>query len=201
MNKKQEIPGINDLEEKLGLDKHFFQDLLEEDDWSFIIKLHTLIESAVTFLLIYHLKENGLNQIISRLELSNKTSGKIAYLKSLDLLGKDSRRFISTLSELRNKIVHDVRNCKFSLKNFISSLEDKDVIKFAKAFSRLGGRIVQNKMPLLKEPKGEELKKLINQVKKNPKFHIWLGALHLLILIYEMQDYSDYINTIKAEKF
>ena len=27
--------------------------------------------------------------------------------------------------------------------------------------------------------------------KEDPKFHIWLGSLHIQLLIVEMQDYSD----------
>lgn len=107
--------GILELQEKLNLPKDFFKNLLQEDDWSFIIKLHALIEAACGSLLLYHFDEPGLKTIISRLELSNKTTGKIAFLKELELLGDNNRRFVSSLSEWRNNFVHNVQNCNSKL--------------------------------------------------------------------------------------
>ena len=86
--------GIQDLHSKIGLDSDFFKRLLEEDDWSFVIKLHALIEAIITSLLVFHFNEKKLGKILSRLELSNKTIGKLAFLKECDLLGEDEIRYI-----------------------------------------------------------------------------------------------------------
>ena len=101
---------VLELESKVGVKQGFFAALLDEDDWSFVIKLHALFEAACTHLLLFHFKEPDLAEVVSRLELSNKTTGKLAFLSRLELLGKEGRRLISTLSELRNNLVHDVRN-------------------------------------------------------------------------------------------
>src|SRR3546814_18866509 len=83
--------GILELEAKIGVRENFFKDLLGEDDWSFVIKLHALFEAACTHLLLFHFKEPELTDIFARLELSNKATGKIAFLGKLELLGKDNQ--------------------------------------------------------------------------------------------------------------
>lgn len=45
----QDIPQLaflTDLESELGVASAFFNGLLDEDDWSFVIKLHSLINSG-----------------------------------------------------------------------------------------------------------------------------------------------------------
>jgi hypothetical protein len=39
---------VEESEPLLGLEKGFFRKLLTEDDWSFVIKTHALIEAALT---------------------------------------------------------------------------------------------------------------------------------------------------------
>ena len=115
---------LTPLESELGLPNAFFRGLLDENDWSFVIKLHSLIEAAATRLLVVALGKPELEEIISRIELSGKTTGKLAFFKSLDLLDSESRGFIQTLSEVRNKFVHDVSNVSITLEEYVESLDD-----------------------------------------------------------------------------
>jgi hypothetical protein len=117
---------LTPLESELGLPKAFFRGLLDENDWSFVIKLHSLIESAATRLLVVALGKPELEEIISRIELSGKTTGKLAFFKSLNLLDSESRGFIQKLSEVRNKLVHDVSNVSITLKEYVESLDDSE---------------------------------------------------------------------------
>ena len=80
--RKMEIDeGILDLESKMGVRNGFFETLRDAgDDWSFVIKLHALIEAACTHLLLYHLEEPVLSEAISRLDLSSRPVGKVAML-------------------------------------------------------------------------------------------------------------------------
>jgi hypothetical protein len=126
---------ITDLEHRLGLPRGFFRRLVDEDDWSFIIKLHALFEAACTHMLVFHFQEPNLEGVLSRIELSNKTTGKVAFLGKLGLLSKYRRRYISALSELRNNLVHDVRQSAFNLDTWVSTLADADLKQFAIAFS------------------------------------------------------------------
>jgi len=117
---------FKDLEAELGVTPAFFNGLLKEDDWSFVIKLHSLIEAAATHLLVEVLDKPEARDVISFLELSNSRTGKIAFLDSMDLLDSNSRRFIQTLSEVRNKLVHNVANVNLSLEQFVANLPDPD---------------------------------------------------------------------------
>ena len=201
--------GILALEEMVGVKRNFFADLLKEDDWSFIIKLHALFEAACTHLLLYHLKEPALAEIVSRLELSNKSIGKAAFLEKVGLLGKESRRFVSSLSELRNTLVHDVRNSAFSLNDLMGSFDAKGLRDFAVSFSPSESltRKFENHPQLRQASKGRISKRatitsVIARAQKDPKIHIWFGAYSVLGSIVDMYDYSDYKHWTKsAETF
>lgn len=195
--------GILELQEKLLLPDNFFKKLLDEDDWSFIIKLHALIEAACGSLLLYHFDEPELKNIISRLELSNKTTGKIAFLKELGLLGETNRRFVSSLSEWRNKFVHNVQNCNSKLQDILDNMDKNAIKKFALDFSPLEAtlqKFANSKIKLLEEKTIERIDttKLIERAKKAPKLHIWLGAYSLLTSLVDMEGYSDYLKSEKA---
>lgn len=162
--------------------------MLREDDWSFVIKLHALFEAACTHLLLFHFKEPELTEIFARLELSNKTTGKVAFLAKLELLNKENRRLVSTLSELRNSLVHDVRNAEFSLATTVAGLAPSELKQFAIAFSPYESHI--RKFPY--DPKmnlgyDQDLQKaasveaIIERAKADPKYHIWIGAYAVLI--------------------
>lgn len=198
--------NITDLETKVGARKGFFAHLLEEDDWSFVIKLHALFEAACTHLLLYHFDEPNLSSVIGRLELSGRSTGKIEMLGKLDLLGKEKRRFISNLSELRNSLVHDVRNSEFAFEAFVKSLDPKQLRLFAVSFSPYESTIRKfAESPLFEkslEPqliKQAQVESVIDRAKVAPKTHVWLGAYDVLSSIIEMYGYSDYRKWARSE--
>lgn len=197
--------GIVQLEERIGLRPGFVGTLYDEDDWSFIIKLHALLEAACSHLLAFHFNEPVLSDFFSRLELSGKTLGKTRLLGQLDLLGKEYRRCAAALSELRNNLVHDIRNSEFRLIHYVRSLEPKALREFAISFAPFEANV--RVLTSLETELSAGLKAattveaMINRVKDNPKLHIWLGAHATLINIVEARDYSDYKQWIKARKF
>ena len=200
--------GITELESKIGTKSGFFADLLKEDDWSFIIKLHAFFEAVCTHLLLFHFKEPNLGELFSRLELSNKTTGKIAFLSKLEMIGKNHRRLIASLSELRNSLVHDVRNSEFNLSEFVNSLSDNELKQFVVSFSPFESLIRQmaNK-PLFPDSKPNktllkqaDINNLITRAKGNPKEHIWFGSHNVLVSIVDMYGYSDYKQWNKAKE-
>ncbi|WP_297479979.1 hypothetical protein [Ferrovum sp.] len=199
--------AILELESRVGVPKNFFRSLNASDDWSFIIKLHALFEAACTHLLLFHFKEPELTEVFSRLELSNKVTGKIAFLGKIGLLGKENRRFISTLSELRNSLVHDVRNAEFSLPAMVTGLGAAEVTNLAIAFSPFETHVRQ--FPYDPDMKlGYEIDwqtqaavaSVIERFKADPKYHIWIGAYSVLGSIVDMYGYSDYKQWVKAKE-
>lgn len=199
--------GILELESKVGVPENFFRGLNAADDWSFVIKLHALFEAACSHLLLFHFKEPELSEVFSRLELSNKTTGKIAFLGKIGLLGKENRRFISALSELRNSLVHDVRNAEFSLPNLVAGLDAAEVKNLAISFSPFETTIRQFPYdPKMKLGFDERLQAQANvqaitsRFKTDPKYHIWIGAYSVLTSIVDMYGYSDYKQWVKAKE-
>lgn len=199
--------GILELESKVGLKQGFFAGLVKEDDWSFLIKLHALFEAACTHLLLFHFKEPGLDEVLSRLELSDKTRGKIAFLSKMELISKENRRFIASLSELRNSLVHDVRNSEFDLRALVQGFAGKQLEQFATAFSPYESlwRRLDDKSGLLRKTIDEriveqsKIENVVTRAKADPKVHIWLGAYNVLVSIVEMYGYSDYKQWLKAK--
>jgi hypothetical protein len=203
--------AISKLAEKMGISMDFFPNLLKEDDWSFIIKLHALIECSCTELLLHHFKKPDLSKVISRLELSNTTTGKLALLSSLKLLQDIDKKYIISLSELRNSLVHNVRNCNFELKEMVDGFNEQQLKSFAIAFSP--------QATAAREPneaakyfeieqtdsyqaflKNAEIPNIIKRAKDDPKEFIWIGASWLLGSIYDGHYLSDYINYEKAKE-
>jgi hypothetical protein len=196
--------GILELERRIGVPENFFRNLNDADDWTFIIKLHALFEAACTHLLLHHLKEPELASIISRLELSNKVTGKVAFLTKLKLISKDNRRFIATLSDLRNSLVHDVRNHEFSLPSMLTELTHDAVKNMAVAFSPYETLIREHPFDEGLQlgyqgdiSKQAELSAVIERFKWDPRYHIWIGAHHVLIEIIDNYDYSDYLTWVR----
>lgn len=165
--------AVRDIETRIGVRPGFFDDLKIEDDWSFIIKAHALIEAACAELLTEYVGSRELLDPFSRLELSNKKSGKIAFLKSLGLLDEDERRFVSALSELRNILVHNVSNTAFDLVAYIASLDKKQCRSFAKSFG----------YAFLSEEAHPGFPDDIDKVLNHPKDTLWRGLKFMLAVI------------------
>jgi hypothetical protein len=101
----------------------FLGKLEKEDDWSFIIKSHAYMEAIISNLLLAKLGEPRLQKIIRRIELSNDNTGKLAFAKDLELLSKGQRRFIRSLSTLRNRLVHNIEMVNFSLSTYVKEMD------------------------------------------------------------------------------
>lgn len=123
------------LEQELKLPEGFILNLEQEGDWSFIIKTHALMEGAMSFLLTqYFGGDVHLGRIFDRIELSNKETGEIAFIKALDLLPTEGRTFLSKLSELRNRVVHNVAEVNFNLAGYVRTLDKGQLNNFIDAF-------------------------------------------------------------------
>lgn len=199
--------GILELERRVGVPENFFRDLNTADDWSFVIKLHALFEAACSHLLLFHFQEPELAEVFNRLELSNKATGKVAFLAKCGLLGKDNRRFIASLSELRNSLVHDVKNSQFAFCSFVASLEPNEAQRLAIAFSPFETHIREFPYdPGLKVGYQADLQKaatvraVTDRFRADPKYHIWIGGYSVLVGVVDMYEYSDYKQWSKGKK-
>jgi len=168
------------IEKEVGVRRGFLASLLKEDDWSFIIKIHALLEAAVSYLLCKTLGRDELAEVFPYVELSEKRAGKMAFVKALNLLEEPDRRFVSSLSELRNQLVHKVKNVEFDLKKHIGEMPPEQLASFAKKFNSFS--------------KGEEVdyqgKKMPPEevFRRDPKTAIWWSAMVTVAIIYQVRE-------------
>lgn len=167
---------IKPLEERLRVKSGFFEGLLKEkDDWSFIIKIHSLVEAAVSHYLSVKIGNKNLESVFQRLPLSTANGGKIDFLKALDLL-KEHRGFIVLLSRIRNDYVHVVSNVSLRFEDYFDSNGENFKTLLNTVFKNAVFKVVTS---ALKKPKMSYF------VKKMPAFCIWILTMLLLIEAYD----------------
>lgn len=119
-----------------GLPENFLNSLLVESDWSFVIKLHALFEAVLASLIVKKLGAPALQDVITNLEFNNAKAGKVSFAQALDLLDSREAAFLRGLSELRNRLVHDVRNVQFDLRAYVTNMDANQRKSFKSQFGR-----------------------------------------------------------------
>ncbi len=166
---------VNELESHIGIRPGFFNELIREDDWGFVIKLHAFVESCITYAICTRLGQPELEDVIARLDTSNNQTGKLAFAKKLGILNKPQRRYVTTLSQLRNNLVHDVRAVDFSLKSYMDELSAEQHYQFCVALS------LDEIFEPLSEPDEIRIVSYVNEV---PKFGIaYAGSIVIAKLL------------------
>lgn len=178
---------IERLESDLRLPSGFFGKLVYDDDWSFVIKLHALIEAAITHLLTMHFGQPALAEVFSFLEMSNQRTGKIAFARASGLIDSDIKRFVQKLSELRNQFAHNVTNTTLTLRQFFSSLDVSDLNGYRKGFTL--GFQKEDEKNIKTGPdqiNSKELLKFLSAINFDdvPRLSIWICALHCLSVLH-----------------
>ena len=113
---------LHALEKSLGLPEGFTVKLRDEDDWSFVIKAHALLEASVSHMLAHALGNPELEPLIVRLEMT-APAGKLAFAKALNLIDDENRKFIRFLGEIRNDFAHNVSYAGVSLPEYLAGFE------------------------------------------------------------------------------
>ena len=109
---------VNELRRK----GDFLHGLLKQDDWSFVIKAHALLEAAITQLLIANLENEKLESFIQRLSLGGQF-GKLRLCEQLGLLSDAQRKFTRWFSEFRNPLVHRLENVTFTFAKHVKRFQ------------------------------------------------------------------------------
>jgi hypothetical protein len=177
----QERP-IMEIETQLSLPPGFLLQLYEnEDDWSFVIKIHAFLEAVLTHLLAEHLGKPDLLPVFAYLETSNVRTGKLAFVRAFDLLDKGARRFVHTLSELRNTLVHDVSNVNFRFADYVCQLTEREQKDFVGAFDYAFAEVAQANQ----WPAEQELSSTIDRIVLSaPRLAIIAGTAMISLDIY-----------------
>ena len=103
---------VTQYEGQLGVPAGFILGLLvEADDWSFVLKLHGVLEGALNKKLLELIGRPALEQPFRRLQMRTM----ISFAEALEAMSGKSVSFLEGLGELRNQLVHDVSNVAFDL--------------------------------------------------------------------------------------
>lgn len=172
------LDALAAFEKQCRLPDGFYLRLLNEDDWSFIIKMHALVEATVSHLLAGACGRPELLDAFARLELSDPKTGKLAFAKALGCLEDADRRFIRQLSEIRNDFVHDVHCAGMDLHTYTQRFDTNQHRKFRIAFG-------PGRDPVTF---GEVTMSEAQFVKDNPKAAIWLSGVYVIALAYLRQE-------------
>jgi len=162
---EEKIEEVRQFEQELGVAAGFFENLLKEDDWTFVIKLHALIEASATSLLVEIFDKPELKKQFGSLPLSDVSYGKLSFLKSLGVIEKPYEHFVRKLSEIRNKSVHNVSQTSLDFRELVDSSDKNQKKALAVA---LGAAFSSGDL---------EKAGLIND---DPKLLIWMTALNLI---------------------
>ena len=167
------------LETELGVKPGFFLGLLEEgDDWSFVIKIYALVEAALSRALADASGQPQSLKLFTRLSLASTYVGKIAFAEAFEVLDGDELKGIRKLSELRNKLAHDVSNADFTFAAWVEDLAPNQLTEFCKTFGPHGDSITL----------GDKKISSLKFFKENVRFNIWMHFLLLLSLIYQRKE-------------
>jgi hypothetical protein len=161
------VQYAEEFERRLGIRPGFFNELIREDDWGFVIKLHAFLEACLTHAICSRLGRPEIEDVIARLDTSNNQSGKLAFAKRLGLLNTSQRRFVATLSQLRNDLVHDAKAVGFRFDEYMSALTEDQRYQFCVSLS-LDEMFVSDYQP-------DEIR-IISLVNEVPKFGIAYAA-------------------------
>jgi hypothetical protein len=182
------LDDIGSFEHKLGLPKGFYQKLLNEDDWSFVIKLSALFEAAATHALTARLGYPQLEGALSCLDHAHTKYGKVKLLKELGVISVEQANCLAKLAELRNRFAHDVSNVSMTFEQYISPMDanqKSQLIKWA------GHGIHQEQFVL----NGNTVIKR-DFVLSNAKLSIWGTAQEILACMYLDVDASEHRNQL-----
>jgi hypothetical protein len=153
------------FESQLGLETGFVYRLAKEDDWSFVVKAHALLEAMLSHSLPLAAID-GLTRTLRGLN----NARKIQAARDLSIIDDDDERALRELSRLRNKLAHDVSMTRF---HFADHLQDGDErLRFQRAFSGIWASSIDIDGATV----GRE-----QFASANPKVTIWMWCQRILV--------------------
>jgi hypothetical protein len=174
---------VAEFERKLGVKPNFYRDLLENDDWSFVIKLNALFEAACTHVISIRLGTPELLDTLAHLEFADQKKGKVKFLLALDAISSEQAKILYALAKLRNDLVHDVSQVSFSMNEYIAGLDANQL----KSQCKLWGHGLHDSIDL-------DGKKVSRQqyVQARPKQAIWATCMEILACLHVEFEYAEY---------
>jgi hypothetical protein len=169
---------VGELERALEIREGFLAELERDDDWSYIVKLHTFMEAAVSHLLVKAFEDARLDKTLRSLPLGSLRSGKLAFLRALDLLGDSDMRFVRFVSELRDVLVGRIQSVSFSISSHFAERGSPQIPQLFRAWGFAANP-------------DEERALLLHLFQQEPRLFIHVRGLYLLELSYLGRPFSE----------
>ena len=112
----------------------------KDNDWEAVIKLHAILDAAITQLIVAKLGPKELAPVISLLELGDRRKGKVAFVKALNLLTSEEINFLRVVSELRNLFAHRITHLEVDLKSHLAEAPAHERKSFKDAITGEGAK-------------------------------------------------------------
>lgn len=177
---------------EMGLPDNFLSSLLDEDDWSFIIKAVAFVEAILSNAITASVNDVRIADAVSRLFLRDK----LRFAKSLGLIHKDGAKFIDKLADMRNAAAHDIHAINFRISEFLNGMQNAEREVTIKALAYFAAADdLRDHLPIIKE-------KVIN----DPKGSVWYSLVHFVAVMWwkkENAKMSHIVNIYeeRADKF
>jgi len=152
------FPILEKVESSLGLPNGFIESLEKEDDWSFIVKSHALIETMLTQVLTSK-TDPRLENVFAKMAFTRGQTSKIKAAEALNLITEAMKDVIYLYSEIRNKYVHSVKYVTTNLVGYFQNMDSNVLQKYSGSIFRL----------LLTNPDEDDIKGMKNELLKSPK--------------------------------
>lgn len=111
------------IRERLHGHLAFVNELLQGDDWSFVIKTQALLEACITEAVLVRLGDERIKKTVETIPLVGEEVSKLRFAKDLGLMDAPQRRFIKRIASLRNRLAHRVECVNFKFPEYIASLD------------------------------------------------------------------------------
>ncbi len=184
-----DLPSVmHALETELTLPEGFIAALYREDDWSFVIKSHALVEALLTYLLTQYTGNANVGSIFAFLDTSNPRTGKLAFAKAFGILDESARRFVRGLSELRNQLVHNVTNVSFTFASHTTQLNKQARREWIQEFGYGLFAVGETRLGKLDNAARQHLGEI---VVSEPKLSIMAGVAWLALEIFSRRQNAD----------
>ena len=185
--------AIGEFEKRVGLPTGFVYSLAQEDDWTFVIKIHALYETALTHILVTTFGNQKLRATLAEISMADKLN----FTSACSLFDKEDRGMLRALSNLRNKLVHSVDQVAFSFSTYLSDQNRKK--RFLESFRQ----VWPDPIILPGDIQAERDAFVI----ENPRITVWLWCQRILANVYledelrRLREESTALNQKQAETF
>jgi hypothetical protein len=171
---------------RLGLPPTFYYRLVEiEDDWAFVLKLHSFFEGALTQLLREKLRLRPHAQ--ECLTPRDSFTSRVHLASRMKLMEPDYSGFLLGLNRLRNDITHNIRFIAFDFRSYVDGHSDVEFRRTATSLCAGFKNVSADVFPKQLTPKNARSRqcRTVREVfwHLSPKLSIWKAGVWTLDLI------------------